>query len=178
MLPTMVPCSVCSMKHAQHIFVESNLIRCLAYWKHSVKIYVSINFLIYLCVLSLSVMSDSLWPHGLQPARLFCSWGFSRQEYWSGFPCPPPGDLPNPGTEPRPPTLQADSLPSEPPGKSKNARMGNLSLLQGIFLTQGSNWGLLHCRWILTSWVTRKVHIICYTHTHTHVCVYISCIYL
>ena len=39
--------------------------------------------------------------------------GFSRQEYWSGLPCPPPGDLPKPGTEPGSPTLQADSLPSE-----------------------------------------------------------------
>ena len=45
------------------------------------------------------------------------SMGFSRQEYWSGLPFPPPGDLPNPGTEPRSPALQADSLPSEPPGK-------------------------------------------------------------
>ena len=42
--------------------------------------------------------------------------GFSRQEYWSGLPCPSPGDLPNPGVEPRPPALQADALPSEPPG--------------------------------------------------------------
>ena len=39
--------------------------------------------------------------------------GFSRQEYWSGFPCPPPEDLPNPGTEPGSPALQADSLPTE-----------------------------------------------------------------
>ena len=45
------------------------------------------------------------------------SMGFSRQEYWSGLPCPPPGDLPNPGIEPGSPTLQANSLPSEPPGK-------------------------------------------------------------
>ena len=44
--------------------------------------------------------------------------GFSRQEYWSGLPCPPPGDLPNPEIEPRSTTFQADSLPSEPPGKS------------------------------------------------------------
>ena len=36
--------------------------------------------------------------------------GFPRQEYWSGLPCPPPGDLPNPGIEPRSPALQADSL--------------------------------------------------------------------
>ena len=45
------------------------------------------------------------------------SMGFSRQECWSGLPCPPPGDLCNPGIEPRSPTLQADSSPSEPPGK-------------------------------------------------------------
>ena len=51
-------------------------------------------------VLSRSVISDSSWPRGLQPARLLCSWGFSRQEYWSGSPCPPPGDLPNPGIDP------------------------------------------------------------------------------
>ena len=42
---------------------------------------------------------------------------FSRQEYWSGLPFPSPGDLPNPGIEPWYPTLQAGSLPSEPPGK-------------------------------------------------------------
>ena len=46
------------------------------------------------------------------------SMGFSRQEYWSGLPFPSPGDLPNPGIEPGSPTLQADILPSEPPGKS------------------------------------------------------------
>ena len=46
------------------------------------------------------------------------SMGFSRQEYWSGLLCPPPGDLPNPGIEPRSPALQADSLKSEPPGKT------------------------------------------------------------
>ena len=44
--------------------------------------------------------------------------GFSRQEYWSGLPSPSPGDLPNSGIRPGSPTLQADSLPSEPPGKS------------------------------------------------------------
>ena len=69
-----------------------------------------------------SVVSDSLWPHELWPARLLCPWEFSRQEYWSGLPCLPPGDLPNPGTEPRFPTLQADSLPSEPPGKPYHSK--------------------------------------------------------
>ena len=42
---------------------------------------------------------------------------FSRQEYWSGLPFPSPGDLPNPGIEPRSPSLQEDSSLSDPPGK-------------------------------------------------------------
>ena len=45
------------------------------------------------------------------------SMGFSTQEYWSGLPLPTPGDLPNLGIEPVSPALQADSLPTEPPGK-------------------------------------------------------------
>ena len=43
--------------------------------------------------------------------------GISREEQWSGLPFPSPGDLPNPGIEPRSPVLQADSLPAEPQGK-------------------------------------------------------------
>ena len=65
--------------------------------------------------------------------RLSLSMGFSRQEYWSGLPCPPPGDLPNPGIKPRSPTLRADSSLTEPPGNPKNTEVGSLSLLQGIF---------------------------------------------
>ena len=61
---------------------------------------------------------------------------FSRQEYWRRLPLPSPGDLPDPGIKPRSPTLQADSLLSEPPGKPKNAGVASLSLLQGILLTQ------------------------------------------
>ena len=61
-------------------------------------------------------MSDSLRPHVLQPTGLLCPWQFFRQGYWSGLPCPPPGDLPNPGIESRTPVLQADSLLTEPPG--------------------------------------------------------------
>ena len=55
---------------------------------------------------------------------------FSRLEYWSGYPFPSPGDLLNPGIEPRFPTLQADSLPAEPQGKP-NTGVDSLSLLQG-----------------------------------------------
>ena len=43
---------------------------------------------------------------------------FSRQEYWSGLPCPSPGDVPDPGIESGSSTLQADSLPFEPPGQN------------------------------------------------------------
>ena len=89
------------------------------------------------------ILSDSLWPHGLEPASLLCPWRFSRQEYWCVLLCPPPGDLPNPGIEPRSPALQADSLPSEPPGKPKGAV--NLRLSFGLTLPvspQGPNLGL------------------------------------
>ena len=68
--------------------------------------------------LSRSVVSDSLQPLGLQPARLLCPWGFSRQEHWSGLPCPS-GNLSDPEIDPGSPALQADSLPAELPGKPK-----------------------------------------------------------
>ena len=47
---------------------------------------------------------------------------FSRQEYWSGLPCPAPRGLPNPRPEPGCPALQADSSPAELPGKPKFAQ--------------------------------------------------------
>ena len=66
---------------------------------------------------------------------------------WVVFPSP--GGLPNPRIKPRSATLQVDSLPAEPPGKPKITGEGSLSLLQGKFLTQEFNQGLLHCRQIL-----------------------------
>ena len=77
-------------------------------------------------MLSRSVVSDSLRPPGLQSTRLLCPWGFSRQEYWNGLPCPPTGHLPNPGIEPRSPALKADPLASESPGKPRQARYPNI----------------------------------------------------
>ena len=68
-------------------------------------------------VFSCSSPVQLLWPHGVEATRLLCPWEFSRQRYWSGLPCPPPGDLPNLGIKTRSTALQADSLPSEPPGK-------------------------------------------------------------
>ena len=77
------------------------------------------------------------------------SMGFSRQEYWSGLPFPSPGDLFNPGIEPRSPTLQADALSSEPPGKPglREPGMKPTSLmspaLAGGFFTTSANWEAL-----------------------------------
>ena len=72
----------------------------------------SLLFIMDCAVLSCSVVSQSLRPHGLQPTRLLCL-GVSRQVCRSWLPSPPPGDLPNQGIEPRSPTLQADALPSK-----------------------------------------------------------------
>ena len=61
------------------------------------------------------IVSDSVPPYRLWPVRFLCPWDSPRQEYWSGLPCPPPGDFPNPGIEPvaslASSALQADSLP-------------------------------------------------------------------
>ena len=65
-------------------------------------------------VLSLVELLVILWTVAHQAPL---SMGFSRQENWSGLPCPPPGDLPDPGIEPASLALQEDSLPTEPPGK-------------------------------------------------------------
>ena len=75
---------------------------------------------------SCSTLGD---PMDCSPPGSSGPWGFSRQEYWSGLPRSPPGGLPNPGIEPRSPTLQADSLLSELPGKPKHIGVGSLSLL-------------------------------------------------
>ena len=76
--------------------------------------------------------------HGILQARIL---------EWVTFPAP--GDFPNPGIEPRSPTLQVDSLPGEQQEKPKKTEVGNLFILQWIFLSQESNQGLLNCRWIL-----------------------------
>ena len=79
---------------------------------HRYDIDIWLNGYIDMYVLSRSVVSNSLQPHSCSPP------GSSVQAiYWSGLPCPPPGDLPNPGIKSRSFTLQADSLPAEPPWK-------------------------------------------------------------
>ena len=93
----------------------------------------------------------------LNAGGFFTSWATREaQEYWSRQPIPSPGDLPDPGIKPRSPSTQVDSLPAEPPGKPKNTGAGSLSLLQGIFPTQESNWCILHCRRILYQLAIRE----------------------
>ena len=101
-------------------------------------------------VLSRSVISDSLQPHGLQPIRLLCQWRFSRQEYWSGLPCLLQGIFPTQVSNPRLLHCRRILYQLSHQGSPKNTGVGIHSLLQGrIFPTQGSNSGLLPCRQIL-----------------------------
>ena len=89
-------------------------------WKALFSIVIALHFdgKIYLKVKVRSLSRVQLF---VIPWAIACkaplSMGFSRQEHWSGLPFPSPGDLRELGIEPRSPTLQADSVPSEPPGK-------------------------------------------------------------
>ena len=80
--------------------------------------FVSVLFKLCVCVyarmLSHVWLFETLWTVACQGPL---SMGFAKQEYWSRLPCPSPGDLPSPGIKPGSPAMQADPLPSEPPGK-------------------------------------------------------------
>ena len=98
-------------------------------------------------VLTRSVVSDFLQPHGARQAPL--SLGILQARILEWVAMPSSWGSSQPGLKPRSPASQVDSLPSETPGTSKNTGVGSLSLLQGIFLTQESNSGLLYCKHIL-----------------------------
>ena len=105
---------------------------------------------ILIILLSRSVVSNSLQPHGLcNPPGSSVHEDSPRRYTGVSCSCPAPRGLPNSGIKPRSPALQADSFPPKPPEKPKNTGVGSLSLVQGIFSTQEWSWGLLHCRWIL-----------------------------
>ena len=105
-----------------------------------------------------SVMSDSLWPmnetvHGTLQARILewiaflFSRGSSQTRDWTQVSW-----------------LQADSLPAETIRKPKNIGVGSPSILWGIFLTQESNQGLLHCSRFFTNWPIREAQLIAYNY--------------
>ena len=107
---------------SKHVWGTQNIAWLQAFDKYPcVYIYICVCVYIYIHMKWSEVKSLSrvwlfatLWTVAHQAPL---SMGFSRHGYWSGLPFPSPGDRPNPGIEPRSPTLQADTLTSEPPGK-------------------------------------------------------------
>ena len=92
---------------------------------------------------------------------------FSRQQYWSGLPFPPPRDLPDPGIKPKSPTLQADSQLSEPQGKPLESILSlNKSLLFFLDLSVSSLNSF--CDETRTYFLVTHIHTHTHTHTHTH----------
>ena len=79
---------------------------CKTWLQHSLSLFVSGKLLQGMCVFSLSVVYDYVTPWAVAHQAPL-SMEFSRQEHWSGLPCPPPGDLPNPGVKPKSPTLHS-----------------------------------------------------------------------
>ena len=118
-LDLLLPTGMCCLALSHFIFIHSFIQFILSanvYWE-------PVMLCCIVCAQLLQSCPTLLRPHGLYPAGLLCPWGFSRQEYESGLPCPPPGDLPNPGIKsisPVSPALQAGSLPMEPPRKPKH----------------------------------------------------------
>ena len=95
-------------------------------------------------------LSATPWTVAYQAPPLM---GFSRQEYWSGLPFPSPGDLPDPGIEPRSPALEADALTSEPPGKPIQEGVPKSILTVQVWWVvewkpSGLPDGLLHLHWM------------------------------
>ena len=87
---------------------------------------------------SCSVVSDSMTLHTVDH-KVLLSMGFPRPEFWTGLPFPSPGDLPNPGIEPRSPlspALQADSLNTEPLGKPQVIQTKNQTKCETVVPNQ------------------------------------------
>ena len=111
-------------------------------------------------VKSCSVVSDSLQPHGLQPARFLCPQSSPGKNNWSVWPIPSPGDLPDPGIKPGFPTLQVDSLPAELPGKYLGSQNRFLVLL--VLINDCSESPALVRNWYNTSKGQRQLYLRCY----------------
>ena len=119
---TLLTLKIMMLLHLTSLKFQSNVLFISFFFFLLISLFIYASML---CVLICSVMFDSLQPHGPSPTRLLCPWWFSRQEYWSGLPCPPLGGIPNAGIKPRSLTLQVDSLVSEPPGNPAPYMLGH-----------------------------------------------------
>ena len=115
-------------------------------WGHrdQVRVWVSVCFVVQL--------SDSVTPWTVA-CQTSLSLGFSSKEYWSGLPCPPPGDFPNPGIEPRSPTLQemvthSSILAWRIPWMEDPDRLQSMGS-QRVGHDWATSLSLPHCRWTL-----------------------------
>ena len=83
-------------------------------------VYICVHVCVQVCV-CVCMLSQAVMPNSLQLTyQAPLSMGFPRQEYWSRWPFPSPKDLPDPGIEPKSPTLQADALPLSHQGRPEN----------------------------------------------------------
>ena len=116
-----------------------------------------------------SFMAEKVKVKSLSHVRLFAtlwivahkappSMGFSKQEYWSGLPHPSPGDLSNPGIEPRSPSLQADALTSEPPGRPTPLGHHKASSWAPYAIQQLSTSWLFYTWWCIRVNSTLPIH--------------------
>ena len=113
----------------------------------------------------------TLRPHGLWPTRLLCPWWFSRQECWSGLPCPSPGDLLDWSIKLGSPTLRTDSLLSEPPQKPKEEIWGDKLRIRVyryilLYIKQINHKDLLYragnyIQYLLITWKKSEKECIC-----------------
>ena len=99
--------------------------------------------------------------------------GFSRQAYWSGLPLPSPGDLPDPGIEPRSPTLQANSLPSEPTGRQGKRKSKQITVSMRKLLLWApeapSFWGPSEePHWIIADIFPQRMEKLAYLYSTPH----------
>ena len=140
-----------------HRYLKHNMSKTVSIIRNTREVFVSQWLRACFCVLCLVIQSCLFLcdPMDCNPPGFFVH-GDSSGKNTGGLACPSPGDLPNPGIEPRSSALQMDSLPSELPGKPKNTAVDSLSLLQGIFLTRNRT----RVSWIaggfFTSWATRE----------------------
>ena len=138
-----------------HLILElkaSQHLSCIMMW----------DIILYLVAQSLASVQLSVTPWTVAN-QASLSMGFSRQEYWSGVPCPPPGDLPDPGIESRSPALAGGFFTSKPPGKQDYIQEGAKEELVPAFLRLRS-WQLQD---VVLCWkVLVSINVLLPTSTH------------